>query len=121
MIVAFQLFVIVLANRLAFALRFDGDVPAWAAISLLADAAVAAGDPRATFLPFRLYEGLWRYIERSRPARAGLGDFAQFGAVCPVRQSPLGPGSYPRSVFFIDAILLLMSLGGARLRRRVLY
>ena len=51
-----------LSNRLAFLLRFDGDLPPVGAEAFWADAAVAGRrSVPLTFVPFRLYEGLWRY------------------------------------------------------------
>lgn len=116
---AIQLAAVVLANIAAFVLRFDGPPPPWA---------VSAGAQMlpwllliraVTFIPFRLHEGLWRY--------AGIYDLrAIVGAVISssvlfaiVVRSPLGPASYPRSIFITDALLLVLMLGGLRLSRRL--
>jgi len=119
-IIAFQLLVIVAANLLAFQLRFDSGLPPWAVIVCWQTLPWLVVIRAATFLPFRLYEGFWRYTSvhdlRSLVSAISLSSILFVLFV----KSPLGPGAYPRSVFFMDAMLLLMFLGGARLLRRVL-
>src|SRR5688572_29570998 len=115
---AVQLTAVALTNLAAFALRFDGAPPDWAAAAcaqMLPWLLVIRG---LTFVPFRLYDGLWRY--------AGIYDLrAIVGAVltsslifAAVTQSSFGPAVYPRSVFIGDALLLVL-LGGLRLARRL--
>src|SRR2546423_1825107 len=119
-IVAFQLLMMVAANLIAFQLRFDSGVPPWAAIICWQTLPSLIAIRAATFIPFRLYEGFWRYTSvhdlRALVSAISASSLLFFLFV----KSPLGPGAYPRSVFFIDAILLLIFLGGVRLVRRVL-
>ena len=116
---AVQLTAVALANLAAFALRFDGAPPDWAAAAcaqMLPWLLLIRG---LTFVPFRLYDGLWRY--------AGIYDLrAIVGAVltssvifAAVTQSSFGPAVYPRSVFISDSLLLVLLLGGLRLARRL--
>jgi FlaA1/EpsC-like NDP-sugar epimerase len=71
-----------------------------------------------TFVPFRLYEGLWRYT--------GLYDLkAIAGAVATSTiivfafvLSPFGPVAYPRSILIGDAVLLAVGISGIRLACR---
>jgi FlaA1/EpsC-like NDP-sugar epimerase/predicted protein tyrosine phosphatase len=72
-----------------------------------------------SFVPFRLYAGLWRF--------AGLWDLHNIiGAVLSsallffvfVRLNPRFAG-FPRSVLIIDAVLLILILGGLRFIRRI--
>ena len=59
--IGLQLAMVALANIAAFALRFDGMPPAWAmaaCVQMLPWLLVIRG---LTFIPFKLYEGLWRY------------------------------------------------------------
>ena len=60
-----QLALVALSNRLAFALRFDGSTPAWA-VDLFAQTLPWLLAVRGfTFIPFGLYQGLWRYASIS--------------------------------------------------------
>src|SRR3954465_12658206 len=56
-----QLTAVVAANVAAFALRFDGQAPAWAIDSCAQMLPWLLVIRAATFIPFRLFEGLWRY------------------------------------------------------------
>jgi FlaA1/EpsC-like NDP-sugar epimerase len=117
LIVVFQLVVIVVANLIAFELRFDTGVPPWAAMILWQTLPWLVAIRAFTFALFKLYEGFWRYTSvhdvRALVSAITTSSLLFFLYV----KSPLGPGTYPRSVFFIDAILLLMFLGAARLLR----
>lgn len=108
------------ANFAAFWLRFDGDIPEWAWLlhrQMLPWLLLIRG---VTFLPFRLYEGLWRYT--------GLWDLRNI--VYAIGSSSLlffvldrfliGSINFPRSVYIIDALLLLCFTSGARLTKRIL-
>src|SRR5436190_6002892 len=57
-----HLLLVAVANWLAFQLRFDGDVPRWAyaaQIHMLPWLLIIRG---LTFVPFKVYQGLWRYV-----------------------------------------------------------
>jgi FlaA1/EpsC-like NDP-sugar epimerase len=119
LIVVLHMAIIALSNYLAFWLRFEGQVPAryWTLFARTLPWLVLVRT--LTFVPFRLYEGLWRYTgvwDLSRIISAvGISSLA---FVFVVR---FGHGflDYPRSVFVIDAMVLVFFLGGLRLLRRV--
>ena len=117
--IGLQLLMVAIANIAAFALRFDGTPPGWAlaaCASMLPWLLVIRG---LTFIPFKLYEGLWRYTS-IYDLRAILAAVASSSAAFVLlAKSPLGPQVYPRSVFVTDALLLVLMLGGVRLVRRV--
>jgi FlaA1/EpsC-like NDP-sugar epimerase len=118
--VAVQLALVIASNRVAFLLRFDGDVPPfgdeafWQMLPWLV--AVRA----FVFVPFRLYEGVWRYtsLYDLQALVGGIG--VSSGLFFLLTHSPLGPPIYPRSVFIVDAVLLMLSLGAVRMSKRLL-
>jgi FlaA1/EpsC-like NDP-sugar epimerase len=118
-LVGVHLAVIVAANRLAFALRFDGTEPAWAIeawMQMLPALVLIRG---LTFVPFRLYQGMWRYTSvydlKVIVQAVGVSSVLFAAVAC----SPFGPPVYPRSIFVIDAILATMAIGGIRISRRL--
>ena len=74
------------------------------------------------FVPFRLYEGLWRYTSiydlRSIVGRRWRRARASSTCSCRLRSVRR---LYPRSIFLIDSLLLDLLLGGARGSRRRVY
>ena len=119
LVVAIHLFLIPLANYLAFWLRFDGIIPD-AERQLMIQTMPWLLLVRAfTFLPFRLYAGLWRYT--------GIWDLRNIilGVLCStilfyfLVHGPFGLELYPRSVFITDALLLIFLMGGLRMLRRL--
>lgn len=117
-IVLLHLSLVALSNYLAFLLRFDGAIPPLyqrVQLEMLPWLVAVRG---LVFIRFRLYEGLWRY--------AGLWDLMQIIAAVAVSSvafglllwSPLATTGYPRSVPFIDAMVLVCLLGGTRMGRR---
>jgi FlaA1/EpsC-like NDP-sugar epimerase/lipopolysaccharide/colanic/teichoic acid biosynthesis glycosyltransferase len=118
-IVIAQLVVVALCNYSAFLLRFDGTPPRrdlqlfWLALPWLI---LIRG---LVFVPFRLYEGLWRYtgIYDLRMLVGGmLTSTLVFTAYV---RGPFGPLGYSRSVILIDFVLVTVVLGGLRLLRRI--
>ena len=118
-VVVFHLVLVVLANYLAFWLRFDGQVPGeqWVLFTQMLPWLLAIRG--LTFLPFRLYEGLWRYTSigdlRSIIGGVLVSTLVFYGLV----HWGLSLTGYPKSVFLIDSILLVSLLGGVRLARRI--
>jgi len=118
-VVAVHVILIAVANYAAFWLRFDGDIPPIEARILVTVLPWLIAIRGITFVPFRLYEGLWRYTS--------LWDIK--GIVLAVTSSSIpfyilvhdvwDVVRYPRSVFIIDTILLVCLMGGVRLSRRV--
>ncbi|UVT16990.1 MAG: polysaccharide biosynthesis protein [Nitrospira sp.] len=119
-IVVLDVGLIVLANYLAFVLRYDGSIPVGemgtfeqTVLGLVAIRGVA-------FALFGLNEGLWRYtsIWDLQYILAGVltSTVVFYGWVHWIMEIH----SYPRSIFAIDAILLIGFLAGVRLPSRVL-
>jgi FlaA1/EpsC-like NDP-sugar epimerase len=118
--IAVQLALVVVSNRLAFLLRFDGDLPAFASEAFWAALPWLVAVRAAVFMAFRLQDGMWRYASiydvrtiASAVAASSLGFYlATF--------LPFGPPVYPLSLFIVDAVTLMLLLSGVRLARRLL-
>jgi FlaA1/EpsC-like NDP-sugar epimerase len=118
LIVVLELGLVALSNHFAFWLRFDGAVPPWALESELRMLPWLVAVRAVAFVPFRLYEGLWRYTGiwelRNIVAAVVFSSIAFYLLVS--LQSNL---AYPRSVYFTDAVLLICMLSGLRLSYRL--
>lgn len=110
---------IVLANYLAFLIRFEGRIPGPELHLFFTTVPILLVVRLVFFYPFRLYRGLWRYVSildlQSIAASVTLssGAWWLFSKFIP------GFSSYPLSVLILDWLLCLMFLGGARLVRRI--
>jgi FlaA1/EpsC-like NDP-sugar epimerase len=116
-VVAVHLGLAALANALAFSLRFDGPVPAWAIALGLGLLPLLLALRGVVFLAFGLYRGVWRYtgIWELRNIVGGVAaSSALFGAIVAF----VAP-NYPRSVVVIDALVVMFLIGGARLAFRL--
>jgi len=113
-----ELILVVVASYLAFWLRFDGSIPQvyralfWQALPYVI---LTRG---LMFIPFRLYEGLWRYTslwDVEKIVAAVLSSTVVIQLVF----SPLLRIPIPRGVIVIEAILLMAFMTGIRMARRV--
>jgi FlaA1/EpsC-like NDP-sugar epimerase/lipopolysaccharide/colanic/teichoic acid biosynthesis glycosyltransferase len=103
----------------AWSLRFDGQIPAietqlfWKFLPwLLLIRAV-------TFAVFRLYQGLWRYTSVTDAANIVAGVAAGSVLLVVLVRLVYAEPAHPRSVFVVDAILLITFMLGVRLIRRL--
>jgi FlaA1/EpsC-like NDP-sugar epimerase len=118
-VITIHLAMIAAANYLALWLRFDGVVPKDLAVQArhLLPALVLVR--AVTFIPFRLYEGLWRYTSirdaRNIVAAVATSSVLFFAFI----RAAYGTYVYPRSVYIIDAVLLVCFLVGIRTIRRL--
>ena len=121
LIVGFHIGLIGLANYLAFWIRFDGTIPDQEFaifVQMLPWLILIRG---LSFLPLRLYQGLWRYTGiwdlRNVIVGVGLSTAVFFVAV----RWGSGVNEYPLSVFIVDSLLLIFFMGGSRLAWRLYY
>jgi len=117
-VVAIHMVLVGVANECAFLLRFDGDVPASAAgvqLRMLPWLLLIRG---LMFIPFGVYGGVWRYasIWEMRNIAAGV---AASSIVFAFVTTIAGAGTYPRSIFVIDALIAGFLIGGVRLAARL--
>jgi FlaA1/EpsC-like NDP-sugar epimerase len=117
-VVAVHLVAVVASNYLAFLLRFDGRMPPEHVEPFLKALPILMLCRGLLFVPFRVYQGLWRYVsvwDLQKISAAVAVSSVVFGVLV---RGVLNIEPYPRSVFLLDAILLVMLLGAARLVRR---
>jgi FlaA1/EpsC-like NDP-sugar epimerase len=118
-IMGLHLGLIVVSNYLAFWLKFDGNIPAKEIVHFLDMLPWLIVIRAATFMPFRLFEGLWRYTSilelRNIIAGVGISSTIFYGVV----HFYFGQIDYPRSIFIIDSMVLILFMGGVRLTRRL--
>ena len=114
-----HLFLIVAANYFAFWLRFDGAIPESERQIMLRTLPILLIIRASSFIAFRLYKGLWRYTgiwDLEMILGAVLSSSAVFYMIV---HKLYGLAFYPRSVFIIDSLVLILLLAGVRMTRRV--
>jgi FlaA1/EpsC-like NDP-sugar epimerase len=109
---------IVLSNYAAFWLRFDGFIPDYERQLFFEAVAWLVAIRGIVFIPFRLYEGLWRYTSISDLWNILLGVGLSTGIFYLLVHGYFGM-VYPRSIFFVDTLLLIFLMGGVRLTGRI--
>ncbi len=119
-IVILQLGLVALANYLAFWTQFDGRLPdnylaMWRGTVLWL--LVVRG---VTFMPFRLYEGFWRYTDvwDLRNILAGVFTSTMLFSFL---MDKLVISDYPRSTLLIDSTFLVFFMAGVRFLPRVFH
>jgi FlaA1/EpsC-like NDP-sugar epimerase len=122
-VILFEVSLVVLSNYFAFLLRFDGDVDPYYVVIFKNTLPIVVLIRGLMFIPFRLYEGLWRYTSLwdLRNIIAAILSSTLVIAVTVTAVIPGGPGfpRYPHSILLIDALLLLVLMSGIRLSRRI--
>jgi FlaA1/EpsC-like NDP-sugar epimerase len=114
-----HLLLVVISSYLALWLRFDGNIPADTVRLWLNVLPALLFIRLVIFFPLKLYEGLWRYTSLIDLRDIVLGVLASSVAFFSVVYVAFGITSYPRSVYLIDALLLISFMSGTRLLRRV--
>lgn len=117
--IAVQVALAVVANYLAFILRFDGVLTEEMQTVFWRGLPVILAVRALAFVPFRLHQGLWRYTSLYDLQGLVLAITTSSALFWVVTRTQLMPFGYPRTVIVIDAVILLVLLGGIRLSRRV--
>ncbi|HSQ91401.1 MAG TPA: polysaccharide biosynthesis protein, partial [Nitrospiraceae bacterium] len=118
-IVALDLAMIVLANYLAFALRFDGNIPLEEAGRFQQTVLWLVVIRGVAFAVFGLHETRRRYTSIWDLQNIIGGVLTSTILFYGVVYLTLGISDYPRSVFVIDSVLLVGLLAGVRLPLRI--
>jgi len=118
-LLAVHVALIVLANQAAFWLRFDGDVPPSQQPYNTSLLPLLLAVRLAVFFPLRLHQGVWRYASIWDLRNIVAGVTSSSVLFWAITHGLLGITLYPRSVFIIDAVLLICLMGGLRLSRRL--
>ena len=108
-----------IANFSAFWLRFDGDIPEWAMGLFIGTLPVLVLVRLAMFVPFRLYGTVWHYTSLWDLMNLIGASVSGTGVFVVVVRFGLGHVDYPRSVYLIDTLLLIVLTGGVRMARRL--
>jgi FlaA1/EpsC-like NDP-sugar epimerase len=119
LIVLLHLALMATANYLAFWLRFDGSIPP-RELDLFARMLVWLMVIRGlTFAPLGLYSGLWRYTGIYDLRNLTVGVMLSTLVFYVLVHEVYGLVDYPRSVFVVDSMLLILMMGGLRVAGRV--
>jgi FlaA1/EpsC-like NDP-sugar epimerase len=119
LIVLLHLSLIVVANYLAFSLRFDGLIPDTQRARFLAALPLLITIRGLTFVPLGLYQGMWRYTGLWEVQRIASAVFVSSAAFYAIVYGGLQVAGYPLSVTIIDALLLMFMIGAVRLSGRL--
>ena len=119
LVVGIHIFLVVIANYLAFWLRFDDAIPSYAMALMLQTLPWLLLIRLLTFIPLRLYAGLWRYTGIWDLRNIIIGVTVSTVAFYILVYWGWGLTGYPRSVFIMDSLLLIFLMGGIRLAKRL--
>jgi FlaA1/EpsC-like NDP-sugar epimerase len=120
LIIALHLILAAAANWCAFWLRFDGSIPEWAVALQLEALPILLVLRAVSLVYFHSYESVWRYTGIWDLRNLGLATLCSTVAFYAAIRWGLGLTSYPRSVYIIDALLMLLLAGGMRVAPRIL-
>jgi FlaA1/EpsC-like NDP-sugar epimerase len=119
LIVGFHIALIVLANYLAFWVRFDGAIPEESLALMIKMMPWLILIRGLIFVPFQLYKGMWRYTGIWDLRNVIIGVLASTVVFYIVVHWGYGLKDYPRSIFIIDSLLQIFFMGGSRLAHRL--
>ena len=119
MVTAIHLALVVLANYSAFLLRFDGILPYEQFRNFVVALPIVLVIRLAFYLQGGLYKDLWRYSSISDLIK--IIKSVTFGSIAFIllARFVLGYVHYPRSIYILDWLLLILFTGGSRLLLRV--
>lgn len=115
-----DLLLTVAANYFAFWLRFDGAIPAATWSLWAATIPVLVLLRGLSFVPFHVYDSVWEYVGL-RDLRAIMASVTASSLLfCLLIRGVLELRAYPRSVFLMDLVLVVVLMASARVGWRLL-
>jgi FlaA1/EpsC-like NDP-sugar epimerase len=118
-VVALHLAIVAASNYVAFWLRFEGDIPTDEIARFAQMIGWLVAIRGLTFIPFRLYSGLWQYTGISDLCNIAMAVASSTSLFYVVQRWALQATGYSRSVFLIDSMVLIVLLGTIRLTKRI--
>ncbi len=121
LIVFFDILAIITSFYLAYAIRFDFDIPLWEKRPMFHILPLVVCVKMVIFVFFRLYRGMWRYtglFDIINVVKAILVSSMSIVIIILLMYRFEG---YPRSVFIIDCILSLIFITGIRVAIRLYF
>jgi FlaA1/EpsC-like NDP-sugar epimerase len=115
LVICTQLGLIAAANVIAFALRFEGDIPPDHARLFLWGLPIVLAIYGVGLLAFGIHRGLWRYVGLHDLARILWASVVSSAVLYGVVHGLLGWVAYPRSVIILTGMLSGLFLAGIRL------
>src|SRR6476661_2951825 len=115
LVVFTQLGLIAVANLLAFALRFEGDIPPDYARLFLWGLPIVLGTYGVGLVAFGIQRGLWRYVGLHDLGRILWASVMSSAVLYGVVHGIFGWVAYPRSVIILTGVLSGLFLAGIRL------
>jgi FlaA1/EpsC-like NDP-sugar epimerase len=119
-IVCVHLFLIVLSNLLAFLLRFEWAVPSAYYYMIGVTLPVVAFIRLGVFYFFDLHSGLWRYASTRDLVQIIKAVVLSSAVIGLIIYPVLDFQFYPRSILVLDAVFVIVLMGGVRLGTRML-
>jgi FlaA1/EpsC-like NDP-sugar epimerase len=114
LILASQVFLLVLTYYTAFLLRFDFNPDQAARLFFWKTVGMVVILRLLFFQAFGLLRGWWRYVGMSDLVDISKATIASTVILLGVVQLGIGPSGYPRSVLLLDMALTILATGGAR-------
>ena len=118
LVIGTQFSLILAANLLAFALRFEGDIPTQYARLLLWGLPLVLAIYGGGLFVFGIQRGLWRYVGLHDLGRILLASVMSSAVFYGVAHGLFGWTAYPRSVIILTGVLSGLFLAGIRLMVR---
>ncbi len=121
LIILFDVLAVIASFYLAYAIRFDFDIPPWEKGPMVHILPLVVCVKMVTFVFFRLYRGMWRYTGLFDIINVVKAIFISSMSIVIIVLLMYRFRGYPRSVFIIDFIISLILITGIRVAIRLYF